>query len=165
MVLLEGSSWMLTGTAWARSLRFENWIQGSRKASGFSLLGPKNQVQVFLYFNTKQKDDKKISWTLMILYKSKKMNESWSSMVQGQHICGYLSFRFFFFKKSKHFCNNKIYTFLRERGKAHFLQNCKLKIIRLMGEIGVRQAVQNMPFCNQSANKSNNDLNKNASRV
>lgn len=72
---------------------------------------------------------------------------------------------FFFFKKSKHFCNNKIYTFLRERGKAHFLQNCKLKIIRLMGEIGVRQAVQNMPFCNQSANKSNNDLNKNASRV
>ena len=41
---------MLRGRAQVRSPRFENWIQGSRKLPGFSLSGPRNQIQVSLYF-------------------------------------------------------------------------------------------------------------------
>ena len=73
--------------------------------------------------------------------KARKINENRSNVVQGQHIHSYLSFCSF--KKYKCFCNNEIYVFFGEKRKKkrQFLQNCKLKIIRLMGKRGLRQTV------------------------
>ena len=101
-ILLKDPSWMLRGMAGARSPRFENWIQGSRKASGSNLLGPRNQIQVCFYFNNilsppKKNNHKKIGLTWMIPYTSKKMNENLSNVVSTSMAITLLFFFLFLF--------------------------------------------------------------------
>ena len=110
--------------AGARSPRFENWIQGSRKASGSNLLGPRNQIQVCFYFNNilsppKKNNHKKIGLTWMIPYTSKKMNENLSNVVSTSMAITLLFFFFFFF-----FCNASVSAIMRymcswETGEKH----------------------------------------------
>lgn len=48
-----------------------------------------------------------------------------------------------FLKQCQCFCHNEIYMFLGDWGKAHFLQNGKLKT-RLTGKIRFRQTIESI---------------------